>query len=207
MAYNTYNDLVTSVQGYLKEDNLNSEIGDFVLLFEAVAGADLLKHPLNEVRSSITITDDVWQALPADAFAVKSVELNVATGNRWVENTANENIVRTYGQFQPGQPDYFATSNNEIRFGPVAMGDYDAEMIYWAKLDPLNSAGSNWLYANFPMLYVYGTLLQAEPWLENDPRIQVWSALYQSAKLTFGRDARSREYGGPVRSQARIRKV
>lgn len=207
MAYNTYNDLVTSIEGYIKEDTLTSFINDWILLFEAIAGADLLKHPLNEIRETITITSDVWQNLPTNAYAVKSIELNVATGNRWIENTANENIIRTYGQFQPGQPDWFATKGSEIRFGPLPDGDYDAEMIYWRKLEPLNSADNNWLYQNFPMLYVYGALLQAEPWLENDPRIPVWNAAYTGAKTVFGRDATSRQFGGPIRSQARVRKV
>ena len=207
MAYNNYNDLVTSIEGYIKEDTLTSFIGDWILLFESIAGADLLQHPLNETRTPFTITDDVWQDLPAGAHSVKSIELDVATGNRWVEQATNENIVRTYGQFQPGQPDYFATSGTEIRFGPVAMGDYDSEMIYWAVLDPLNSADNNWLYDNFPMIYVYGTLLQAEPWLENDQRIGTWQLAYTGAKRAMAKDAQSREFGGSVRSKARLTKV
>ena len=207
MAYDTYDDLVTSIQGYLKEDDLNSFIGDWILLFEAVAGADLLQHPLNEVRTQITITSDVWQDLPTDAHSVKSIELDTATGNRWVRNQSNENIVRTYGQFQPGQPEYFATKGSEIRYGPVASGNYDAEMIYWPKLLRLVDNNTNWLYANFPMTYVYGVLLQAEPWLETDGRIQVWQLAYTGAKKVMAQDAKSREFGGSVRSQVRMTKV
>lgn len=207
MAYDNYQDLVDSIAGYIKDETLTSVINDWVLLFESVAGADLLKHPLNEIRVNYAITGDVWQSLPTGVFSVKSIELQTQTGNRWVRNQSNENIVRTYGQFQPGQPEYFATKNDEIRFGPVPGGQYDTELIYWKKLDHLNTADSNWLYANFPMIYVYGTLLQGEPWLENDPRIQTWQLAYNGAKNVMRRDAQSREFGGTLRSQVRMTKV
>ena len=205
MAYDTYNDLVNSIAGYLKEDDLTSQIGDFILLFEAVARARF-KSPLNEERAPFTV-DDKFVDLPSEAYAVKSIELDVTTGNRWVDQTSNEVIAKTYGLEQTGQPDMFSVlGGSEVRFGPIPDGGYDAEIIYWLKLTALVN-GNNWLYDNFPMVYVYGTLLQAEPWLENDERLVTWQALYNGAVNAINEDARSREFGSSLRSQVRVRKV
>ena len=205
MAYNTYQDLVDSIAGYLKEDDLASQIGDFILLFEAVARAKF-RHPLNEIRESLTV-DAKYVTLPNDAWHVKSIELQVTTGNRWVDQTSNEWIAKTYGLEQTGQPDKFAVvTANTARFGPIPDGSYDAELIYWCKLTSLVDS-NNWLYDNFPMIYVYGTLLQAEPWLENDQRLLTWQALYNGAVNALDADAQGKEFGGSVRSTARVRKV
>ena len=205
MAYDTYQDLVDSIASYLKEDDLTSEIGDFILLFEAIARADF-RHPLAEVRVPNYTVENKYQTLPSDLHSVKSLELDVATGQRWVAETGNEYIATKWGTAEAGQPQVFAIVGQEIRFGPEPDGSREAELIYWKKLPALSSE-INWLYQNFPMVYLYGSLLQAESWLENDPRIGTWNALYQGAKDVMQQDARSREFGTIGRSQVRIRKV
>ena len=37
-----------------------------------------------------------------------------------------------------------------------------------------DNAPTNWLVLNAPDLYLYGTLLQAEPFLMNDERVPLW---------------------------------
>jgi hypothetical protein len=50
--------------------------------------------------------------------------------------------------------------------------------------------------ANCPDLLLYGALSEAEPYLMNDPRIQVWASLYDRALSALTVSDDQGEYGG-----------
>lgn len=46
---------------------------------------------------------------------------------------------------------------------------------------PLSSTvADNWLLLEHPDAYLYGSLLEAAPYLKDDPRVQLWGSLFQS---------------------------
>ncbi len=48
---------------------------------------------------------------------------------------------------------------------------------------------TNWLTENAPEVLLYGTLLEATPFLKNDERIPVWQNMYdRSAAMLNGED-------------------
>jgi hypothetical protein len=56
------------------------------------------------------------------------------------------------------------------------------QMLYYAKPTYISSTVSSNLYlANYPDALLYATLAEAEPYLMNDGRIQVWAAMYDRA--------------------------
>jgi hypothetical protein len=56
------------------------------------------------------------------------------------------------------------------------------EMLYWAKFQNLSgTTTSNWVLQNAPDVYLYGALMEMEPFLQNDARIAVWAAGYDRA--------------------------
>jgi hypothetical protein len=54
-------------------------------------------------------------------------------------------------------------------------------MVYRQNVPPLASNSTNWLLTLAPDLYLYGALMEASPYIKNDPRIQVWGTLMASA--------------------------
>jgi hypothetical protein len=70
-------------------------------------------------------------------------------------------------------------------FGPEPDSGYTVNGTYWGKPTALRSASNdaqdNWLIVNAPDLALYGSLLQAEPFLKNDARIGVWQNFYANA--------------------------
>jgi hypothetical protein len=63
---------------------------------------------------------------------------------------------------------------------------------------------SNWLLADSPDIYLYASLLQAAPYLQDDQRITVWAALYTSALNDLKvSDERSRMATSALRMRAR----
>jgi hypothetical protein len=66
-----------------------------------------------------------------------------------------------------------------LEFIPTPDTTYDGELTYYAKIPSLSDSNtSNWLLAYAPDLYLYGALVEAEPYLKNDERIAVWGELY-----------------------------
>lgn len=53
---------------------------------------------------------------------------------------------------------------------------YPTELTYWETLTSL-LAGTNWLVEDYPSIYLYATLLQAAPYLRDDPRLGTWGAI------------------------------
>jgi hypothetical protein len=78
-------------------------------------------------------------------------------------------------------------------------------LIYYAKLSKLSTSNTtNWLLTKAPDVYLYGSLLQAAPYLQDDARIQVWAGLYKTGieELQIA-DERGATSGGVLKSRAR----
>ena len=59
---------------------------------------------------------------------------------------------------------------------------------------------TNWLILNAPDLYLYGTLLQAEPFLMNDERVPLWErGVRQVINDLQQQDDRDRHSGSEMR--------
>jgi hypothetical protein len=82
---------------------------------------------------------------------------------------------------------------------------YTTELIYYSKLSKLSaSVSSNWLLSASPDIYLYGSLLQAAPYLQDDARIPVWSNLYDRALTDVQTaDDRGSTSGGAMAARAR----
>jgi hypothetical protein len=81
-----------------------------------------------------------------------------------------------------GKPLYFALVGNQIEVLPPPDTGYTAELTYVATLAKLSdSNASNWILERHPDVYLYGSLLQAAPYLRDDERVGLWTPLYAQA--------------------------
>jgi hypothetical protein len=77
---------------------------------------------------------------------------------------------------------YFALVGNQIEVLPPPDTGYTAELTYVATLAKLSdSNASNWILERHPDVYLYGSLLQAAPYLRDDERVALWTPLYGQA--------------------------
>lgn len=69
--------------------------------------------------------------------------------------------------------------------------------LYLRKIPALSDTNtSNWLLDKADDIYLYGSLVFAESFLKNDPRIQVWSAYADTAIAELQEEDRKGRYGG-----------
>jgi hypothetical protein len=73
---------------------------------------------------------------------------------------------------QTGTPEYYADTDWEHWFlAPTPSTDFEFEVLYYERVAPLSSTNqTNWITQNAPNAMLFGTLLQAMPFLKNDQR-------------------------------------
>jgi hypothetical protein len=81
-----------------------------------------------------------------------------------------------------GLPLYYADYDyDNWLVAPTPDSAYVFEVLYYERLEPLSSSvQTNWITRNAPNALLYGTLLQAMPYLKNDQR-QIFQQKYSEA--------------------------
>lgn len=126
-----------------------------------------------------------------------TISMNIGTGTTYSNRTSL--YTRAYEYLRSYWPDESQTDT------PIFYSDYDyshwlvaptpdvaypIEILYY-ELPPLldDTTQTNWLSEYAPQLLLYGTLLEATPFLKNDDRIAVWQQMYdRSAAMLNGED-------------------
>ena len=180
MALSTYSELKSSVADWLNRSDLTTAIPDFISLAEAQMERKLRTRQMIS-RATATVNTE-YSALPDDFLEVKSLKLqtNPVTPLQFETIDSLDNLQVQYPS--AAKPRFFSVVGNQIRTVPVPDDSYTTELTYYAKLSKLSDSNTtNWLLTAASDVYLYGTLMQAAPYLKDDARIAVWSSMYISA--------------------------
>lgn len=166
MALANYGDLKTSIADWLARDDLTNQIPDFIALFEATArreygGAVLAARQLIDCTAGqSTIT------LPVTP---RSITFLGHTDGTDMRQGGPEEIVRM-GTAR-GKPILWSweTGTTTLRLFPQPDAAYELALYYTSSLSGLASnSDTNWLLTNYPDIYLYGSLLQARQYLQDE---------------------------------------
>lgn len=196
MSIRNYGELQTSIAGWLKRTNLTDRIPDFIALAEAGLNRDLRVRQMTAVY--MRTTDQNVISLPDDYLDAEKLELNGATltySPRWTASTGDLGDSR--------EVYYTMVANSVWVMARVERGSV-FRLYYYQRLTPLSDIDpQNWLIEDAPDAYLYGALMQAEPYLKNDARVQIWGTQYGAIidKMNTGA-ARSRSSGSALVARA-----
>ena len=195
MPLTTYDGLVESLAAWLMRDDLAAVIPDFISLAEVDMSNRLRLRSMLK-RSTTTISGDGYETLPSDFAAMWRLELDGKA-----LDFAPAARMAGYGEEWRGRgPMYFAVVGEQLQFSPSGPTPGGAlEMTYYARpaaLGPDNQ--TNAILKASPALYLYGSLLQAAPYLLDDARTQTWGALYTQAGDLLQAADDSAEFAGPL---------
>lgn len=204
MALTTYAELKTSIGDWLNRSDLTSVIPDFISLAEAQIERTLRARQMI-VRANASF-DAQYGAVPADFLESKSLKLtstNPQTPLSFLSIDALDAEMTKYTG--SGKPKFFGIVGGQLRIVPTPDATYTTELTYYAKLAKLsNDNTTNWLLASSPDIYLYGALLQAAPYLQDDARIQTWATLYERALNDLQTaDDRGTSSGGALLTRAK----
>lgn len=177
MSLATYSDLQNAVINWLGRTDLAARVPEFITLAEAD-----IRRVLRDkvVRESINI-DGATVALPATNVELRSLRYDTDL-LKYPLVLVTESTLAAYRRTGSGVPYYFAVVDNTLLFDITPDTTYTAEITYFQKLVPLASAGTtNDTLLNSPDIYLFGTLKEAEPYLQHDERNPMWSQKYEKA--------------------------
>lgn len=206
MALTTYTELKTSLADWLNRSDLTSVIPDFISLAEAQMERQLRTRQMIVRANASFAAAAEYGTVPDDFLETKSIKLNTnpITNLQFQTIDAMDSLSNTT-YLSSGKPLYFSVVGNQFRLLPIPDGAYTAELVYYAKLTKLSSTvATNFLLTQAPDVYLYGSLLQAAPYLQDDARISVWSSLYAAGldQLQIA-DDRGSTSGGAILARAR----
>ena len=181
----TYDSLTSTVLQYLERNDaaVVNAIPTFITLAEfEIAEQVKTLGQLQIASSSMTIADPVLQK-PARWRKTVSMNVLIGTEKRPILLRKYEYLKNYWPDAtQTGIPLFYADTNwDHWYLAPTPGDDYTFEVLYYERIAPLSSTNqTNWLTQNAPNAMLFGTLLQAMPFLKNDQR-QIFQQKYTEA--------------------------
>jgi len=186
----TYDSLTENIQSYLERSDTATleKIPLFIMLAEQVIASEikflgnLTVNTSNMVTGQFTIDKPVrWH---------KTVSMNVT-----VDGVRQPVLLRKYEYLREYWPDQTATDvplyyadydYTHWLVAPTPDAAYSFEVLYYERVQPLDSTNqTNWFTIYAPQALLYGSLLQAMPFLKNDERTPMWQAQYSAIMQTL----------------------
>jgi hypothetical protein len=180
----TYDSLVENIQSYLERTDAATldKIPLFIMLAEQVIASQIKFLGNLTVNTSTMTADQNVIDKPARWHKTVSMNITVAGQRQPVFN-------RRYEYLREYWPDPAATDVPKFycdydythwMVAPTPDVAYDFEVLYYERVQPLDSSNqTNWFTIYAPQALLYGSLLQAMPFLKNDDRIPMWQAQYK----------------------------
>lgn len=189
-AVMTYDSLVADVSSYLERTDTATleKIPTFIMLAEQIIASQIkFLGNLTPMQSTMTATQAI---IDKPARWHKTVSMNVVVaGKRQPVLLRKYEYLREYwpDATQTDVPAYYADYDyTHWLVAPTPAEDYVFEVLYYERVQPLDSSNqTNWFTIYAPQAMLYGSLLQAMPFLKNDSRMQMWQANYDAIMQTL----------------------
>jgi hypothetical protein len=196
MAYTNYTDLQASVASYLGRSDLSAVIPDFIRFAELRLARDIRTRKMLKSATANMVAGGERLSLPTDFLEVRNL---YTQGNPRMPVTylSPSAFTRDARADESGLPVFYTVLASEFQFAPQPDTAYVLEILYYAQPPVLSgSNSSNVFLANYPDALLYGSLIEAEPYLINDARSQTWAALYDRAIKNIEDSDQNSEYSG-----------
>ena len=186
----TYTSLVADVTLYLERSDAQTinQIPSFINLAESIISDELKILGQQETVSATMVQGTPVIAKPTRWRKTTSFNITVA-GERKPLLLRKYEYLRNYwpNPTTEGEPLFYADYDfDNWLIAPTPDAAYAFEVLYYEKIQPLDATNqTNWFTINAPQAMLYGTLLQAMPFLKNDSRVQLWQSLYDRAVQTL----------------------
>lgn len=182
MAITNYSELKAAISSWLDRSDLDSVIPDFIALAEARHRRDFKLRRMETRVTANTISGTEYYSLPDNFVAMRNIQLNTDPKTA-LEYLTPEQMDRVNAGSSTGKPKAYSIIGNNIQLRPIPDSVYQIEMLYFKYFTALSDSNTtNDMLTFHPDAYLYGALVEAEPYLQNDKRIQVWSGYYDRAK-------------------------
>jgi hypothetical protein len=180
----TYDSLVENIQSYLERNDASTldKIPLFIMLAEQVIASQIkFLGNLTVNTSTMTAGENVIDK-PARWHKTVSMNITVA-GERFPIFNRRYEYLREYWPAPAATevPKFYCDYDyTHWMVAPTPASAYNFEVLYYERVQPLDSSNqTNWFTIYAPQALLYGSLLQAMPFLKNDDRVPLWQGQYK----------------------------
>ena len=208
MAITTYAELQTATANWLDRTDLTARIPEFIELSEANFNRVIRQPDMVTKNDSFSLTSR-YNTLPSDTLEIVRIVLDLTPVIVLEYLTPEEISERRVSMSATGKPYYFTViggSSNQLEVVPSPDSTYTSSIVYYTRIAALSdSATSNWLLAAHPDIYLFGTLVEAEPYLKNDERMPMWTSRLDKALMALRlQGERELHTGSSLRMRSRV---
>jgi len=219
----TYTELVAAIKAYSENYDTTSPGGFVENIPVFVQNAEQRIYnsvQIPSLRKNVTGTltnGNKYLSAPNDYLSTYSLAvINPDTSYTYLLNKDVNFIREAYPTpTSTGTPAYYAlfgsqyTLTNELSFilGPTPDSNYSVELHYFYYPESIVTAGSSWLGDNFPLVLLYGAMVEACSYMKSDPDVMSnYKDRYMDALMQLNRLGTGLERGDAYRDgQAKIK--
>jgi hypothetical protein len=180
MALDTYANLQTAIVTWaMRTDDAEfvAAVPDFITLAESRMNRTLRVSDM-EATTTLTPVANVC-TLPADYLELRSVTA-VTTPRVPMFQITRDDLTEAETGASAGDPRFYTLRGSSLKIVPN--GTHNVLIEYYKKIPALtNIATSNFILTKAPEIYLFGSLLEAAPFMMDDPRLGVWGQMYERA--------------------------
>jgi hypothetical protein len=196
-AVMTYDSLVDDVTTYLERDDTATidKIPQFIMFAEQIIASEIKFLGNLTVSTSTMVASSATIEKPARWRKTVSMNLTLAGERQPI-------LLRKYEYLREYWPNPTATDVPKFYcdydythwfIAPTPASAYNFEVLYYERPQPLDTSNqTNWFTTYAPQALLYGSLLQAMPFLKNDSRIQMWQQQYSLIMNTLKAEDQAR---------------
>lgn len=181
MAITTYAELQTAIALWLRPGSGSTtglQLTDFISLFESRANRRLRLRVMESNEPVTAVVGSRAIALPTGFIEPIGFWLTDIDPREALTYALPENLSVTTVETRP---QYWAIDGTNIVFECEANTAYSAVFRMLKSFALSTTTTTNWLLANHPDLYLYGSLLEAAPFVRDKEMIAVWRAFTEEA--------------------------
>ena len=201
MAISNFAELKTATANWLDRSDLTDRIPEFISLAEARFNRILRIRDMETVSTAIsTVAGTREYSLPTGFVQMKEFHLSTDPITP-LSYITPEMMSRMWAGSSKAKPQVFTIIADNVRLGPNPDAVYTTSMLYYKKFTALSASNTtSGMLTNNPDVYLYGTLLEAEPFIMNDERVALWATAFKQAidDIQF-QDNKDRHSGSQLR--------
>jgi hypothetical protein len=167
-----------------------AQIPNLIGLAESAIAAELKTYMQMTVVETVLLQNEVILAKPARWRKTVSMKTN----GQPILIRSQDFIAQYQSESNPAIPKYYADYDyNNWAFAPAPDTDYPIEIIYYSKIQPLDTANQQNLFTReCPQAMLFGTLLQAQGYLKALDKLPVWKQYYEESLASLKKEDNAR---------------
>lgn len=196
MAFDTYSDLKTAVASYLARTDLTTQIPDFIRFAETRLRRELRIRQMLSVSTLTATAGSASLTIPADFLEARDFVVN---GNpvQPLNYVSPALYSRNTGGDTSGKPNAYTVLASTFKLAPAPDSAYTLSLTYYAAPDYLSDSNtSNLFLTTCPDLLLYASLVEAEPYLMNDARVNTWGSMFDRSLASLIKSDQEGQYSG-----------